>query len=188
MSRTLCSLALRLSSCATSETTIARAPPTAPATNADDGAALQALRDGPSKLTTAAEARLAASPEVPIEQGLAGLTFGMTMQQVVDVWGGPHAIWDRQDDVQLSIASSTFEVQQGRLKSISIHQADIAHVTNAGGKIRMGRAAPDLQAVFSDGVVPSDAEADAHVICVHGILIDLYEIDGEVFSIEQTKE
>lgn len=188
MIRTVCSLALLLSSCATPEATITRPPTTSSATNGDYGAALQALRDGPRKLTTAAEARLAALPEVPIEQGLAGLTFGMTMQEVIDVWGRPNGIWDRHDAVQLSIARSTFEFQQDRLVSISIHQVDIAHLTIAGGKIRMGRAAPDLKALFPDGVVPEDAEADAHVISIHGILIDLYESDGEVISIELTRE
>ena len=188
MNRTVCSLALLLSSCATSEANIARSPTTTSATSGDYGAALQALHDGPRKLTTAAEARLAALPEVPIEQGLAGLTFGMTMQQVIDVWGRPNGIWDRQDEVQLSIARSRFTFQQDRLKSISIHQADIAHLTIAGGKIRMGKAAPDLKALFPDGVVPADAEADAHVISVHGILIDLDERDGEIIAIELTRE
>jgi hypothetical protein len=181
--RALCVLALSplasLASCTTA----------AAATKSDYAAALQTLHDGRLELTTALHARLAALPEVPIEQGLAGLTFDMTMQQVIDVWGKPNGIWTQDDGiVQLSIARSVFAFRDDRLRSISIHQADLPHLTIADGRVRMGEPAPDLQQLFPEGVIPSDGAADAHQIAVHGILIDLYESDGEIISIDLIKE
>lgn len=174
-------LASVLTSCAT--------PAPAATPSSDYAVALQALRDGRLELTTADEARLAALPEVPIEQGLAGLTFGMTMQQVIEVWGKPNGIWTQDDGVvQLSIARSVFAFRDDRLTSISIHQADLAHLTIADGKVRMGQPAPDLKQLFPHGVIPADAAADTHLIAVNGILINLYEMDGEVISIDLTKE
>ena len=145
---------------------------------------LRALTDGADDISAAVRQRLTAAPAVPVEEGLAGVTFGSSMQQVIDVWGRPERIWMQHNGVvQLSIYASSFEFTGGRLTSISVHSVDLPALTLADGKLAMDQPVPDLLALFPGSVKVGDDEPVTEIELPGGVLLSVNEMDGQVISI-----
>lgn len=166
-------------------------PPASLQAPVDYHSALQQLIDGPEAMTTATKAKLMQAAPQPLSSGMAGLTFGMSMQQVIDVWGRPNAVWVQSDGhVQLSMGYSTVAFVRDRLSDISVHSSDLDAFAIADGKIAMGRPCPPLREVFPDGLpVPDSNDPDVHELALKGdVILRVQEMDQQIISIEIGRE
>jgi len=86
---------------------------------------LEALSSGNKELSPAARQELEASAYDPRE-GLGGVKLGMSMEDVIGIWGMPKRICIQNAATVLSIArGSQFSFVENQLTSVRIHSADL---------------------------------------------------------------
>jgi hypothetical protein len=87
---------------------------------------LMALTTPSQRMSLALKEKLEGQQYDPVES-LAGVKLGMTMSQVVKVWGKPNFIWMQplNDITQLQMRYSHFEFRRDKLIGISIHSASL---------------------------------------------------------------
>ncbi len=163
--------------------------PPASLSSTDYNGALQKLVDGPKEKTTATAARLAQAPAQALTSGLGGVSFGMSMQEVIDIWGRPNAVWTQDEGVvQLSISYSVFEFRRDRLFDISIHQADLPDLAVGDGAVAMGKPCPDLLTVFPDALRREGSESVSEVGLKGDVILRVQQMNQEIISIEIIRE
>jgi len=89
--------------------------------------------------------------------GLMGVRFGMSMDEVIDVWGMPNTLevtnhrgrdGKYEKTVSLGIYISDFKFQNNKLIELRIHLADFKGWKPFGGKLTPDKADADLLKVF----------------------------------------
>jgi len=86
---------------------------------------LESLSSGDKELSSAATQELEATAYDPRE-GLAGVKLGMSMEDVIGVWGTPKRICMQASVTVLSIGrGSQFSFKENELLTIRIHSADL---------------------------------------------------------------
>jgi len=84
---------------------------------------LMALTTPSKKVPKALQDALESKEHDPLES-LGGVKFGMSMTEVVKVWGKPNFIWMQLDDItQLDIKACHFKFKRDKLVGITIHSA-----------------------------------------------------------------
>jgi len=86
---------------------------------------LEALSSGDKELSSDARQTFEVTGYDPRE-GLGGVKLGMSMEDVIGIWGYPKRIWQQTTATILSIArGSQFSFVQNELVSVKIHSADL---------------------------------------------------------------
>lgn len=123
----------------------------------DYEAALMKLMSGRDSITAARQAQLGQQPVDSLAGPIAGVRFGDTMQQVIDVWGMPKAVWVQMEGhIQLSMFASTFLFINGRLSEIAIHSVDLPKLSMFGGRLRFDEPVPPLAELLPGATVTGE--------------------------------
>jgi hypothetical protein len=94
---------------------------------------LAALSSGDKELSPAATQEFEATAYDPLE-GLAGVKLGMSMEDVIGIWGLPKRICIQNAATVLSIArGSQFSFVENELVSVKIHSADLPGMKLSNG-------------------------------------------------------
>lgn len=151
----------------------------------DYDAALAKLISGKENISVARQNKLSAAEVVDLKGDIAGVRFGMTMQQVVDVWGTPHAIWVKHDDrIELKIYASNFTFDEGKLVEISLHGVDLPKLKMFGGQLAFNQPVPDVKAVFKDATVTKLEELSSyHIEWENGEVLQFQILDERIIAI-----
>jgi hypothetical protein len=97
----------------------------------------------------------AASQEVDMSIGIAGVQFGQSMDEVIALWGQPRGIFAvMPGEVKLHIGGSQFHFQDNKLNGVTIHGVDLPNFSIASGKLAIGMSCPELTDIFP-GSIPS---------------------------------
>lgn len=112
-------------------------------------AKLHELTNGRDALTAKQRELITKNGPLPISEGLAGVKFGMSMQDVVQVWGKPKIIWMQDADItQITICNSNFTFKRDVLYEVAIHSSDLPKYSMMGGQIQMDEACKKLIEIF----------------------------------------
>lgn len=94
---------------------------------------LQALSSGNTELSSDATQEFESTAYEPSE-GLAGVTLGMSMEDVIGVWGLPKRICMQNRATVLSIAKgSQFSFVENKLVTVRVHSADLPEMKLSNG-------------------------------------------------------
>ncbi|MEH6358133.1 MAG: hypothetical protein V7745_04035 [Pseudomonadales bacterium] len=94
---------------------------------------LEALSSGEKELSSVVRETLEATAYDPRE-GLGGVKLGMSMEDVIGIWGYPKSICQRATTNVLSIGrGSKFSFVQNELVKVSIHSADLPSMKLSNG-------------------------------------------------------
>jgi len=94
---------------------------------------LEALSSGDKELSSAVRQTFEATAYDPRE-GLGGVKLGMSMEDVIGIWGYPKRISQRATATLLSIArGSQFSFVQNELVKVTIHSADLPSMRLSNG-------------------------------------------------------
>ena len=157
--------------------------------NAEDSyfSKLTNLTNGRDKLSEKQRDSIIKSEKMLITEGLAGVRFGMSMQDVVNIWGVPNNIWMQSDNLtQLSICNSTFEFKNDVLCTISIHSVDLPKFSIMDGAIKMDQKSPDLLKVFPGEKIIGDDNSCA-VELENELTVSILEMDLKIIAITISK-
>ena len=100
---------------------------------------LQKLTDGRENIPERNQLELEKIDNGDIRNGVGGIKFGMTMQQVIDIYGRPRSIsFQMEDVIQIGIYQSYFIFKGNKLRSMNFHQIDLPHLKVMNGLVVMG--------------------------------------------------